>query len=395
MSFRYIFFLIAAILAAFGNTYISDYIGYTMRTTVAFSAMLLYCIYKYFKGEYLHKVDKPYKVFLISGLIIIVFHLILGHNYFQSMFSMILLPSIFYLFFTCFNSKEKKLFRFAVILFFICNSLMAIWEHYHETYFIPYVVSDLDLEDTWTFRSRAMLGHPLANALIMSTMTLYILASDLKIKTKMVLFALGMWALLCFNTRSGVLATAACSVPLLYTTIKEQKKHTRKYYVILLAILSIFAIRYVVSSDLGGRVVNLSKSDGLFNDNSSLARLEILDFVDYISKTDLLFGNPNSYDQLLISMHQMGIENGVVTIILWYGLIFGGLLIFALCYFYWTRMACLGKINRICIFACYWAIGLTNPHIAYSLAWFYFFFDFFAFAPFKSKLRINMDKAKL
>ena len=369
------------IFAVFGNSYISDYIGYTMRTTVAFTLLLIYCIFKLSKGEYSHKLDKSYYLFLWTGILIYLFHVILGHDYFQSMLTMVYLPCIFYVFFLKFNTKEKKIVQVSLLIFFVTNCIMAIWEHYQVSYFIPHEISKIDLEESWTFRARAMLGHPLANALIMSTMIVYILASDLDFKIKMLFFLLGEYALLCFNTRSGILVTTCCSCPIIFKNIKLQKKSSRKYYFLIIFSFFVYATYYVLNSEIGGRLVNLSSNQGFLNDSSSLARLEILDFVNYISLEDFLYGNPDGYERILVVMNLMGVENGFVTIVLYYG-IFGGVLLFVFMNkFYWNSMKKLGMLERSCIFLCYWGIGFTNPHIAYSLAWYYFFFDYFAFTP--------------
>lgn len=369
------------IFAVFGNSYISDYIGYTMRTTVAFTLLLIYCIFKLSKGEYSHKLDKSYYLFLWTGILIYLFHVILKHDYFQSMLTMVYLPCIFYVFFLKFNNKEKKIVQVSLLIFFITNCIMAIWEHYHVAYFIPHEISRMDLAESWTFRARAMLGHPLANALIMSTMIVYILASDLDFKIKMLLFLLGEYALLCFNARSGILCTTCCSLPIIFKNIKLQKKSTRKYYFLIIFSFFVYATYYVLNSDIGGRLVNLSSNQGFLNDSSSLARLEILDFVNYISLQDFLYGNPDGYERILVVMNLMGVENGFVTIVLYYGIIGGVLLFVFMNKFYWNNMKKLGMLERSCIFICYWGIGFTNPHIAYSLAWYYFFFDYFAFTP--------------
>ncbi len=389
---RYIFFFLAMILAVFGNTYISDYIGYSMRTTVAFTLLILYCLYKFTKGEYTNKTDNTYKHIIIVGVLIIIVHLLLGNNYIQSMLTMVFIPCLFYIFFIRLNKKEKSIFRLALIILFLVNCSIAIWEHHNQTFFIKHEISKIDLLESWSFRARALLGHPLANALIMSPMILYILISDLNIKIKLVLFAIGEYALLCFNTRSGLLATTICAIPLLYKEIKKQNRTVRKYYYITILLIGVLSITYIINNNIGGRLVNISSNEGFLSDGSSLARLEILDFVDYISTDELIFGSPESYDKLLIAMNLMGVENGLVTLILTYGIFLGLSLAFCLILFYWKRMAYLGNTERICIMACYIGIGLTNPHIAYSLAWYYFLFDFIAFIPWNNYIKLKESK---
>lgn len=378
---RYIYFFFAMIFAVFGNTYISDYIGYTMRTTVAFTPLVLYCIYKFTKGDYSNKTDNTYKYLVIVGILIVIVNLLLGNNYIQSMLTMIFLPCLFYIFFLRLNKKEKSIFRLSLLIFFITNCLIAIWEYKNQTFFIKHEIDERDLLESWSFRARALLGHPLANALIMSPMILYILISDLDIKIRLALFAIGEYALLCFNTRSGVLATTICAIPLLYKELKKTRKSVRKYYYLMTFVIGVLSVIYVINNNIGGRLVNISSSEGFLSDDSSLARLEILKFVDYISIDELIFGSPDGYENLLIAMNLMGVENGLITLILTYGIFLGVALAFCLILFYWKRMVYLGKIERICIMACYIGIGLTNPHIAFALAWYYFLFDFIAFIP--------------
>ena len=383
-SFRYLYFFVAMIFAVFGNSYISDYIGYTMRTTVAFTLLCIYCIYKYNKGEYVKKIDGTFWYFLTIGITIVVFHFLLGHDYFQAMLCMIFLPCFFSLFFDRLTYQELRIIRLTVIIFYISNCSMAIWEHYAHDYFIPHTVASIDELEIWSFRARAMLGHPLANVLIMSPMIVYIMSSDMKFYFRLLLLMFGVYALLCFNTRSGILTTMACCIPIIYMEIKKKKTTAKWLYTIIIFVSAVLATNYVLNNEIGGRLINLSKSEGFLTDGNSIVRIQILRFYEYIKIDDLLLGSPENSEHIMTSMGMMGIENGAIFIILYYGLLCGLPLIWILFLFYYKRMGVLSNIQRWAILLCYWGIGMTNPHIAFYLSWYYFFFDFYAFIPTKT-----------
>lgn len=384
MSLKYILFFVSTTLCLFGMSNFADVIGIHQRTVLSFTLLLLYCLKYLNKKRFNYTFDKSYILLLIIGFLIVAFQLVLGRNYFKSILSYCFLPCIISYFFERLDLKQTNILRKAVLLFYVTNCIMAIIERITSTVYIGYnTFTDFEIvrEEDWEFRSSALLGHPLANTIVMVPMLLCIMASSMQWKNKMFCYFLGIIAMFCFNARSGILMALICSVPAIVDNLKEQDKKERRRNIVLFSLCFVFAGYYIINSDLSGRLFKLAEETGFLNDSSSLARLEILSFSDYLNTFDLLWGNPDSYNRLLITMNLVGIENGIISILIYQGVILGIPLLCIMWYFNWKRFAEYKNTHRWMIFIGLYGIGLTNPHLQQGMVWIYILLCSFAFNP--------------
>lgn len=187
----------------------------------------------------------------------------------------------------------------------------------------------VDIEDS-AFRSFALIGHPLQNALIVSTMMSFILVSKLRLKLKFVLWGMGYLAILSFNTRSSMVGNVFILVVYILHEILYSKQYTRKqkngmFMFLVFSVIMSFVMVFVLG--IGGRLREM----GLYDESSASARVDVWGIFDILPIQEFLFGF--DFDQVEKIMFGAGIEvteNFWIDYLLRYGLIF--LLLYVILY---------------------------------------------------------------
>ncbi len=172
------------------------------------------------------------------------------------------------------------------------------------------------------FRSTGMYGHPLYNALMVSTAMAFVLVSSLKPKYKFLLWGMGYGAILCFNTRGSIVGNALLLAVYVLNTIliNRKMKDSTKTGILAAGSLAAGVAFFLLSSGLvGGRLMSM----GLVDDSSAQVRLDIIEFVSSIHLQDYLFGmNFQDYNKLLFSNGMSATENWWVDYLFRCGLVF-------------------------------------------------------------------------
>ena len=85
--------------------------------------------------------------------------------------------------------------------------------------------------------------------------------------------------------------------------------------IIIVLVAFIFFYDLIIHTDFGGRLINHESG---YNDDSTMARIEVLSFADYLSWNQLLWGDFELSEYLMNVMGLAGIENGYISILLIY-----------------------------------------------------------------------------
>ena len=217
--------------------------------------------------------------------------------------------------------------RNILVALFITNSCIAIVERVIGTNFFPFTLvlggDDLTMEydDISEFRSTALLGHPLSNALCTTIVMSFILISKMPEGRKYMLFMLGYIAILCFNTRSSILAWGGFIAIYMANKIWDKEYAIRKKVgMIIIGILGMLAVVYLIfNTGLGGRLLNTDLLD-----NSGSARLDIFNIFQNYELKAFLFGGV-SPEQMLKMAESVGlghIENYWLIFTFRFGIIY-------------------------------------------------------------------------
>ena len=210
------------------------------------------------------------------------------------LFNSMVLPAFYYLFFWGVNrDHQKNDIKKFVLFMFMLNSIMAIYERMTMNNFFPFDLIRSEMEignivDTATFRSSALLGHPLTNSLIMAIVMVFVLTSNINTKKKYFYYFIGMFGLFCFNSRASIMISAGtCFMYLispLFNPHSTQKQRIGSMAICCIALL--FGV-YLFSLGFGGR---FEDSGRFSSDSSVLARIEVWEIFTKGSIKQFLWG---------------------------------------------------------------------------------------------------------
>lgn len=358
------------------------------RTTIAYIPMVLFIIIEIFKRQF--NTNKLSFAIITLGIIGFLFKFSIDQTeVFKRYLTFFIIPFLFIGYLDNITIKQKKIIQKTLFSFLIVEFCMAIYERITLSTILNYENYQIMKEGSaWTFRSSALLGHPLGNAMAISTITIFILCSKLKTNIKIICYIIAMISLLCFNERGNIIISFTTSLPILYLIYKkESPQNQAKIRNILIPIFFIFI--YILStSDFGGRLFNVNHRQ----DGSILARIEALKAFSHLNQIDLLLGNPNNYDYLINKMGLAGIENGIITILIYHGLIIGIPALFLLLLFQNNILnISYPRLLKALILITFYGIGLTNPHIANPYQWFIFISSYYAFCPIQKYSKITYE----
>ena len=228
-------------------------------------------------------------------------------------------------YFSSFSFSRRRNLFYITVAFYLVECLMAIAERIYGHTFIGFQAGEIQMDiietGIYDFRSTALCGHPLSNALVVSLLMSYFLTSSLKVKYKMSLWAIGYIAILCFNTRSSIMGNMAILfVYLVFLFVNKRKKVKFSKVYFFYAALTLIGIIYVLLSTtgLGGRL-----TQGSLSDSSVETRFDIWYIFHVINNETFLIGTDDS--TIMLYMYNAGLyamENFWVILVLRFGIIF-------------------------------------------------------------------------
>lgn len=267
---------------------------------------------------------------LIYGFLFIYFDRSEGSRY--TGLVIMLTPFLFSVFpnnSSCFGNniqiiKMYNRFLNIFICFFVIETMMAAVERITGFNILGYQLTEGEavMEFSSGFRSTSLHGHPLCNALIVSTSMAFILTSQIRMKIKLVLWMLGFFSILCFNTRSSIVGNAILlAVFTIYTLCKghDVSPKDKRLLVSMVVFMALVGSVLFFVMGFGSRLAEM----GLFDDSSAMARVDVFNIFEYYPLEDFLWGM--DYTQYEYAMYYAGIEiveNFYIAYILRNGIVF-------------------------------------------------------------------------
>jgi hypothetical protein len=372
--------LFVFLIALFFNSDMAVYLGFSQRDICAYSLLFIFFIYKYTQNT--KKISlSNYSIYLIVlSVSLIAIKFVLGMNYFKNVFDLVIIPLTIIICSDWLNKNEIKKLRLSIILFYIVECGVAILERIISYRFFDTIyTSEMNIyniqgQEAWQFRSTALLGHPLTNAMAVSIIMSFICFSNMKITFKTILLAIGFISLFCFNVRGALIVDSIIILPYFVNNLFNKNKFYFSLIIIILLALYISANKSVIDT-FGGRLFNDNLIDG------GMSRVNILGFYNYISIDDLIFGSPNLYAELLTKTGLYGVESGLVYLIIQYGFIFALLFLLFMLNIQLELLNKYNKYQKFSLIFIFYSIGLMNPNLGDYLQWILFFFCYYAFKP--------------
>lgn len=259
-------------------------------------------------------------------------------------------------------------FSIVFFIFYITETGMAILERIigHNIFGWSGGIMELSNQNIGGFRSTALLGHPLSNALIVSTIMSFILFSQIKVRLKLILWVLGYLAILCFNTRSSIVGNAMIfATYFLYTLfIDKTIEHKEKKILIFLSLCIFLALIIVITTtQIGGRLFEL----GLLDEGSAQVRIDTWSIFNFFKLEDFLWGiDYNHIQMILYSTGILATENFWIDFLFSFGFVF--LCIYTILYMVlFTQLFKHYKfLNKACIIGTFILIASTNNSLSTS-----------------------------
>jgi hypothetical protein len=389
------FYTVALYIAIFLNTSLSSLFNIKLTTTFAYLPLVIVIIIQSYTRNlnYLKKKNIVPFLLLLIGIVYVLIQLLNGQNYIKNIIMYIYIPLFLAMFFDYNNIKQTNILRRALIVFFIIECSIAIIERAKGTTFFVFDDNELfneyyNVSESWDFRSTSLLGNPLTNAMVVTTILTFIISSSLNIKYKIYYFFLGFLALFCFNARGAIIVTGLVIFPYLLYQLKLQIKSKRKLYIYFSFIIGILSILffYLYTTSLGGRLFN---NQEVLIDGSALTRIEVFKFYKYLDFRNLLLGSSDNYLFLMNKLAAGGVENGIITLLISYGIIFTPIILGLLLKFQYDKMNTYKKIDKIVILFVFYLVGNMNPNLASPIQWIMFVYGIYAFKSRPLNLKSN------
>lgn len=385
----HLLFIISILAALFITDLTAPFLHIKEVVTFSFIPLVAYILVtllnkpSVWKGK--HNTEVYYILFW--GIILLILKYSIGQDYFKTILQFIFIPMLISIVFESLSHREVKTLRHIILIFFIVECSFAIYERITHTN-IFYLPSETELlvlstQEAWAFRSTAFLGHPLVNAMAITTILSFILLHKrFSIIQKIIFTALGYFSLYCFNARGATIIATITIIPYLFYLINQTKNSRLKRVSYLVFVFGgLLFIYYLLNSSLGGRLFNENK----IIDGSAQTRLDVFQFYKFLTTDQLLWGSPDLYYYLMRKLEAGGVENGIIVLIINYGLIPTLFLLPLLIYFHYRKLAIYKKAERIWIMAIFYIIGIMNPNLAVPTQWVIWLFAYYAFRNKKSE----------
>lgn len=225
------------------------------------------------------------------------------------------------------DTGERVAHRLALLIhaLMFANAALGFYEVIAGFRLTPLVINGEDLLDEP--RSTALLGHPLANAMLMGTYVVMLAqggARDLPKVLRPICFFVALASLIPFGGRAATAATLAAlgylAIRRLLDILTGAEFEIRSVIAgIIVVPLAIFGL--VIAYDMGAFDTLTNR---LFDDEGSAStRIEMFALFRYLSAYDLIFGPDPNMLMTWVRLHglEYGIESFVVAFILNYGLL--------------------------------------------------------------------------
>ena len=281
--------------------------------------------------------------------------------------------------------KDKDRYLQFILVFYIVLCVLSIWERAFTQHLFTWNVDAEEFSFIYygdsMFRSFGLIGHPLQNALVVSTIMSFILIS--KIRYKYWLWFLGYVAILCFNTRSSIFGNAALLI--VYSLYENLNKKGNPKLVLFTTFFIVMAYVSIYNIGLGGRLLQYGLID---EDGSAGVRIKIWSIFSYYSISDFLWGYDfNQIQKMLYSAGLHLTENFWLDYTFRYG--FVAVILFTILYSLFVHELSRGfsKFEKYFTSATFILLASTNNSLSCSwLPLYYFFYCYWVFRPQKANI---------
>jgi len=371
-------FLYAAILVyMFFSFTVATRLGIGSRVTVT-SLLLILAVSKavLFDQDRYDLLSMRYElwIILIAVVMCLVKYLIQDVPAIQRLYQTFICPMVLSILLFQAKPASRKMVRNLILLFFFVECLLAIYERVSSINVFPYVDEDtIDNLADLQFRATSILGHPLMNALVVSTVMASVLISDTKLVIKGAVYSLGLVSILCFNARGATMLWGLMSlITLFYLMRNKRTSRAAKQIIIIFVFIAAAGIAYLIFvQGFADRLINNNAQGGLY-DSSAKARIDVFAAFEYVKDRDFIFGQTFYYLMITDKLGQAGVENSYIVFILYYGIPAFILLLIAYVFWLGKYFKNLVALEKCMLFLAFIVVGSANNSLVDQTPWMFF-----------------------
>lgn len=263
---------------------------------------------------------------------------------------------------------DNRVIKYFAIVFFFLECFLGIYEKITMTHLINYNTESQAMnslmDDSVSFRSFSLLGHPLENANFVSIFMGFILCSNrIRLVWKLILLGLGIGALWSFNSRAAILVWMVIFLYRVFFYKFSVKWFVLGFFLILILQEYMSYLQFFYKSELLGRL-NFDLSD-----NSTLTRLLAVEIFSSHSWSlnEIIFGGTILYQPVLDkTLSDVPIENGVLLDLGYWGFILGPVKILGEIFITYLALLRFNIKDRLIIMMSLWAVAFMNNNSFYT-----------------------------
>jgi hypothetical protein len=290
-------------------------------------------------------------MFIATTLLLTFYAIFVQKVAFTPIIDTFALPII--IFILCVDTSQKTLSQYAKALhfFFAINALLALYEYTTGNRLTPYVAGTLLVENDW--RSTALMGHPLNNAMITGAYILLLVAKGgaglSQFPRSGMLLQMG--SMIAFGARASLVATILLVFLIMLkntTTIFSGKMRLSLSFMAAIALcIPIFGAGLFALDEIGffDRLIERFSEDK----GSASARIAMLQLFNYIPFRDILWGPDPELIETLKGIE--GVEAGIESIWIAFALTYG--LVMSTIFFIGLFAFCLNVARRTHMYSLY------------------------------------------
>ena len=310
----------------------------------------------------------PGIVVYFAGILVLMAHAVFVAGLpFTVFIDTFVLPAIVFFLFQDISEERRRRLALLVHALFAINALLGLAEFLLGFRMTPLYVEGEVLEAEW--RSSAMLGHPLANAILTGCYMLLLVkggARDLPAILRPVAFVLAAIGMVVFGGRA---ATALMIAAMLILALKRAVEILRgdrfdtKSLLAGLALMPVIALALIVLQQSGFFDQFLSRI--VDDDGSASTRVEMFALFKHLNWYDFLLGPDPRQIATLMAQYGLlyGIESFWIAMMLLHGVVIAFLFFFAL-YFFCREVVISAGGGAFVVFAYFFAVASTSVSLS-------------------------------
>lgn len=329
--------------------------------------VLLACFIVHCCSKGFNKLNREAYYFAFFGILMLIGKFITHVGGYLSVINYVFVPCLFCLLYPKGDIRFRQRIYKLLFYFFFIESIWAILERVFLINVFPPVSRIEEMGKSVIgvygyregFRSSALLGSPLTNALCLTCILLFILFSNLKQSTKTLCFVIGYLAILCFNTRTSIILWPILFIiSFIYNNRKKGKIKSIVKGLLIFSVIAVLFAYIIIANGLADRLIGRD-----IMDNSANVRVDTWTMFMAIDHLAVFFSLGVNSDEIITWMELGGVEIIENSFVLYF-LELGGIGLLMVIWGYYKilsiEMKGYSKFARCFIFGSFILLGLTN-----------------------------------